>query len=491
MATPIKKTNSRQERPTQNIFSSPEELEKSILNQSFAFEKKKATKKKAKKEDDQTKLDNIDLEQEDDFENDELFKNKGLIPDEDLTEKQLQARKDKKLDEEVIKDEFQIQQLSPIENKEEEGTEKKDTEEAIDTITGETRATIAKYSDIDVINKSNKIIDYINQNLNLSLSSEDIMFEVCFKFNMFYDWRLLSTILVKERSSKLTSSVILKYVTALKEDSKYSKKDFFWQLNRMNFERLGEENLDLLSLTEEDLKNRQQVISILGYDPFKDEAIGNKSVLYHDLSGLLDESCRKDISRQKAAIIIAKNYLRINQYLKKENEYSDEDVSEENVKKIAFYQEQRVKLQDSTNKLAKENGFSGVKALGQNGRGTLSDVMSQVENKNFDAGITNFYDQATSKSIAEIARISFKAEMNQLKFSDVDYADILAQQADIVHKAQAKAREALEALRIAKEKIKKQELLEEYRKTLKRKGIDEKDIEDFVLQEYDLWEDKN
>lgn len=485
MATPIKKTSSREERANQNIFSSPEELEKSILNQSYAFEKKKNTKKKAKKEDEQTELEKIDLDQEDDFENDELFKNKGLIPDEDLTEKQLQARKDKKLDEEVIKDEFQMQKLSPIENKEEEGTE-----EAIDTITGETRATIAKYSDIDVINKSNKIIDYINQNLNLSLSSEDIMFEVCFKFNMFYDWRLLSTILVKERSSKLTSSVILKYVTALKDDSKYSKKDFFWQLNRMNFERLGEENLDLLSLNEEDLKNRQQVISILGYDPFKDEAIGNKSVLYHDLSGLLDESCRKDISRQKAAIIIAKNYLRINQYLKKENEYSDEDVSEENVKKIAFYQEQRVKLQDSTNKLAKENGFSGVKALGQNGRGTLSDVMSQVENKNFDAGITNFYDQATSKSIAEIARISFKAEMNQLKFSDVDYADILAQQADIVHKSQAKAREALEALRIAKEKIKKQELLEEYRKTLKRKGIDEKDIEDFVLQEYDLWEDK-
>lgn len=486
MATPIKKTGTRSERANQNIFSSPEELEKSVLNQSFAFEKKKTTKKKAKKEDNQTELEKIDLDHEDDFENDELFQNKGLIPDEDLTEKELQARKDKKLDEEVIKDEFEIQKLSPIEDKGEE-----EAEEAIDTITGETRATIAKYSDIDVINKCNKIIDYINQNLDLGLSSEDIMFEVCFKFNMFYDWRLLSSILVKERSSKLTTSVILKYVTALKDDSKYSKKDFFWQLKRMNFERLGEENLDLLSLTEEDLKNRQQVISILGYDPFKEESIGNKSVLYHDLSGLLDESCRKDISRQKAAIIIAKNYLRINQYLKKENEYSDEDVSEENVKKIAFYQEQRVKLQDSTNKLAKENGFSGVKALGQNGRGTLSDVMSQVENKNFDAGITNFYDQATSKSIAEIARISFKAEMNQLKFSDVDYADILAQQADIVHKSQAKAREALEALRIAKEKIKKQELLEEYRKTLKRKGIDEKDIEDFVLQEYDLWEDKN
>ena len=60
MATPIKKTNSRQERPSQNIFSSPEELEKSILNQSFAFEKKKTTKKKAKKEDEQTELEKID-----------------------------------------------------------------------------------------------------------------------------------------------------------------------------------------------------------------------------------------------------------------------------------------------------------------------------------------------------------------------------------------------------------------------------------------------
>jgi len=50
-----------------------------------------------------------------------------------------------------------------------------------------------------------------------------------------------------------------------------------------------------------------------------------------------------------------------------------------------------------------------------------------------------------------------------------------------------KAREAIEALRLAKEKIKKQKLLDELARDYRKKGISEKEIEAFIDREYHLY----
>ena len=50
----------------------------------------------------------------------------------------------------------------------------------------------------------------------------------------------------------------------------------------------------------------------------------------------------------------------------------------------------------------------------------------------------------------------------------------------MVREAQQVAREAKEALRLAKEKIVKQQLLKELEKEYRKKGISEKEIEQFI-----------
>lgn len=77
--------------------------------------------------------------------------------------------------------------------------------------------------------------------------------------------------------------------------------------------------------------------------------------------------------------------------------------------------------------------------------------------------------------------------LNQVNLSKTDYADILADQALIVREAQLKAREAIEALRLAKEKITKQQLLEELEKDYRNKGISEEDIKEFIDREITMY----
>ena len=77
--------------------------------------------------------------------------------------------------------------------------------------------------------------------------------------------------------------------------------------------------------------------------------------------------------------------------------------------------------------------------------------------------------------------------LNQVSLSKTDYADILSDQATLVKEAQEKAREATEALRLAKEKITKQELLEELERDYRSKGISEEDIKEFISREINMY----
>jgi acetyl-CoA carboxylase alpha subunit len=59
----------------------------------------------------------------------------------------------------------------------------------------------------------------------------------------------------------------------------------------------------------------------------------------------------------------------------------------------------------------------------------------------------------------------------------------------MVHEAQAKAATAEEALRLCKEKLKKQELIDELAAEYRAKGISEDEIEEFIAREYHMYDD--
>ena len=176
------------------------------------------------------------------------------------------------------------------------------------------------------------------------------------------------------------------------------------------------------------------------------------------------------------------------EYQRKINEITRSGaIDEETQKQLDQYIKLQKTMQDSINTTAEKNNFT-VKGLGNGGKGMLSDVMNQIEEKGIDEGIPNFYDIATSKSIEEVANISFKAQLNQINLSKTDYVDILTGQCEITRKAQKVASDALEALRLAREKITKEELLDELAEDYRKKGISEKEIEEFVNRELNMYD---
>ena len=322
---------------------------------------------------------------------------------------------------------------------------------------------------------------------------EKTIFEFCYKTNIPYCDNIIKA-LFKGHNDEILNQMPIIYIKTLNEDSHYQGLTFFAQLKRENFEAIYSEDLSALTLSEEDKKNRMAVIDILSYDPFKDDDPSSKPQLYRDMSSMLTEGMRKDVAKAKAALTIVRSYNNIEKYQKKINEIMKTGNTDEDTQKQL---DQLIKiqktLQDSINTTAEKNNFT-VKGIGNAGKGMLSDVMNQIGERGIDEGITNFYDIATSKSIEEIANISMKAQLNQISLSKTDYADILKTQIELVQEAQRKSKDALEALRLAKEKIVKQELLDELTQDYRKKGISEKEIEEFISREYHLYDidgDKN
>lgn len=310
------------------------------------------------------------------------------------------------------------------------------------------------------------------------------LFEYCYKHNIGYINKLVNRVI-----SNVPGGLPQAYIDLKELSPDFRDVTFFSQLRMDNFDKIYSTDYSISLLDEEDRKNRLQVIDILGYDPFKDDDQAEKPGLYRDMTGMLTESMRKDVAKAKAAIAFVRGYNNLEKYQRKINDIMKmDDIDEDTQERLDQYIRVQKTLQDSINQTAEKNNFI-VKGLGSNGVGMLSDVINQVEEKGIDDGITNFYDIATSRSIEEVANISMRAQLNQINLSKTDYADILGLQSKMVHEAQAKAATAEEALRLCKEKLKKQELIDELAAEYRAKGISEDEIEEFIAREYHMYDD--
>lgn len=312
------------------------------------------------------------------------------------------------------------------------------------------------------------------------------LFEYCFQNNIPY----ISSVFLKISKSDedLRKEMPEIYIDSLTVREKYKNLTFFEQLNSENFESIYLKKKYEGSLSEDDRKNRQVVVDVFSYDPFTNEPEIDKPQLYRDLAGMSSEAMRKDVAKQKAAISIVRSYGNIEKYQREVTRItSSGDIGEEAQRQLDQYLTLISKIQTNINQTAEKNNFT-VKGIGSNGRGMLSDVLAQIDEKGIDEGVVNYYDIKTSKSIEEIANISMKAQLNQVSLSKTDYVDIVNEQCKLVHKFRKIADDATEALRLLKCKIAKQELLDELEIEYRKKGISEEEIKDFLSREYKLYD---
>lgn len=368
---------------------------------------------------------------------------------------------------------------------------------------------------------------------------KDKVFEYCFKNNVFFDTNLLDEVIDSERgrnvqkendengdfsidelldptynpaieqaenaqqgeSSEIDlSHLIESYRKALAKDKRYEGETFFSQLHREYFEKITSDDIVDIMLSDDDKRNREQILSIINYDPFEDSPIEDRASLYRDLVGMLTDSMRRDIPKQKAAIQVVQDYAIIDKYKKKltkleaideEQHTFDEKGNDMTQKAIDNANSMIGKVQDTINKLTKENGFSSGKSVGADGRGGLTEIMNFCETRGYDLEAVNCYDIKTSDAMKQVADISDRALLNQVSLQETDYADILAAQAEIVRKMKKAAADALEAERMAIQTVEEERLLKNYRNDLAAKGINLKDIEQIISQSIKMYEPRN
>lgn len=311
----------------------------------------------------------------------------------------------------------------------------------------------------------------------------EALFQLCTTNDWYYDDLLAQSI-----TAELASDDVMpdRYLEVIFNNEEYKGKTFYKQLSRPCFVKMSSLKEEEDELTEEDKQNRNDIKKAFGYDPFDTKPISQRPMLYRSLSQMIDPTLNNDLVRQRAAIEIVTNYEEIDRL---DVAIAKLSLTPDDIVKHSKELETLRKMKSDVNKnismLCKDHGLSAKYANSKSrGAGTLSGIMRDMEESNYDEGKTNLYDIETSESMQQCSDISAKSIMSQLRLSDSDYAQMVEEQAVVVRKEIAARKQAEEALRLCKEYLRKQELIVELIKEYKRKGIPTEEIEELLAPEF-------
>lgn len=200
---------------------------------------------------------------------------------------------------------------------------------------------------------------------------------------------------------------------------------------------------------------KQDVIKMIGYDVFGSASKEDQKYLYNDLISYLDEETLEDSFKLSVVIQIVQNN---NQIRNIDDSISNGDIKAD-PKLIRDLSEIKQKIVSNNDKLAKENAIS-VKNRGDKsaGRSTLTYMLKQYRELDFDDAEVDYYDQMKARGMKVCADISNKSLLEQLRFDENDYIDIINTQREIVAESQNKVAELEEENRILYKRIKELEL---------------------------------
>lgn len=195
-----------------------------------------------------------------------------------------------------------------------------------------------------------------------------------------------------------------------------------------------------------EIRDKNTVISIIGYDPFDGYNSKVRKALFQELVKYLDEDGIEDDHYKVSQLVqLVNNNYQINQIdaaLSRLDPIRDGgNISELNTLKRT--------LVANNDKIAKENEIS-VKNRSDKaaGKSTLTYLMRDLREKDFKEIETNFYNQLRSEGTQWAANMSLKAIKENGFFDENDENDMLEIQYKKIQELQAKLDDALEENRL-------------------------------------------
>lgn len=221
-------------------------------------------------------------------------------------------------------------------------------------------------------------------------------------------------------------------------------------------------------------KNKADVIRLIGYDPFEQEALSDQPFLYSQLIGLLDssEDANDDMMRTASAISIVRAFLQQSKIDNAIATYmSDVQKLRTNSATIKTLQASKKDLTAIIKDLAAESCISlKNNKNAKKGENTWTGKIRKIKDMNLREGEVNGFDIGTCKGMRQVMDMSNASILKQLRLDESEYSDMLAEQREMI----TKLRDDLDNYK-------------EISRILLRENIDLKDY----MEEHDLIEPDN
>ena len=180
------------------------------------------------------------------------------------------------------------------------------------------------------------------------------------------------------------------------------------------------------------LKNKNDVIRLLSYDPFEKEDVADQPFLYSQLLGILDssEDANEDMMRTSSAISIVRGFLqqsKIDDTVAKL--MSDISQIERNSATIKSLQESKGKITSVITSLAQDSCISlKHNKNAKKGENTWTGKIKKIKELNLREGEVNGFDMETCKAMKQVMDLSNASIMKTLNLDESEWSDMVAEQ---------------------------------------------------------------
>jgi hypothetical protein len=281
--------------------------------------------------------------------------------------------------------------------------------------------------------------------------SRTAIYLLCRKLDVVYVENVYNASL-NESNNKGTHiySIYMKNINSLNQYSSYTfdESDDFYEKKIV----VSEEVIDERDVNLNHKQNEEDVLRILGYDPFESENPNDKSYLYNRLIDFLDESTLDDSFKLPAVIEIVKTFNQID----KINSAlavitSDIKAVTNNVGGIKSLMDAKKQMLGAVLALAKDNGIS-VNHNNNRSKGgnTLNGIVKKLNEIGLSSAEINLFDLETCDAMKQIADFSNKSILENLMLDENEYTDMIAQQNTMIKKLDAELMKSKEDYRLLK-----------------------------------------
>ncbi|WP_249436073.1 hypothetical protein [Paenibacillus sp. Marseille-Q4541] len=202
-------------------------------------------------------------------------------------------------------------------------------------------------------------------------------------------------------------------------------------------------------------KNKNDVLRMLGYDPFETEPQSDKRHLYNKLVDFLDEGTLEDSFKLPTVIEIVKSFNQLDKINSALSTLAaDAKTLGENVGAVNSLVSTKDKMLKSVLALAKDNGISVNHNNNKSkGAGTLSGIIKQLQEKGFEEADVNIFNIETCEGMQQVANVSNESIFKQLQFDENDYTTMIMEQRSMIDDYEKKTSKLEEENRLLRKQL--------------------------------------